>query len=360
MQAEINTFEAPVISSGRAVTLIAVLVLGAVVLCLLSLLLPFDPYIQYQQLTGSDLFRSRWVYERIHFDKTPIDVAIVGTSRVEAAISPSVLEQELSAKFGRPIHVANLAIPDEGRNLHYLFVKDLLQYHPEVRIVLLSVSEQADTTHPAFRYLASVQDLLHAPLLINHYYVLDAAILPYRQLSYFVQSKFPKWFGVSHTLRADYHGANWDPTYSFYLPSGRLVDRNMVGSPAKLEVGSQVRTAMLGGVWRKPSRWHTLNNPVEPEYTKRLAHLADSHCTEVLFVHLPYYKNPPHIYDEGLYQSLGPLLDARELSGDPRLYADPEHFNRSGTDLVSKWLWTSMAPYLGPLNSPGCQNTKPE
>jgi hypothetical protein len=337
--------------SGKALWLIALLGLGFAAWCVLTTLLPYDRYIQYQQLTDGDLFRSLWVYERIHYDKTPIDVAIIGTSRVEAAISPVILEQKLTAKLGRPI---NLAIPDEGRNLHYLFARELLENHPETRMILLSVNEQADVTHPGFRYLGSAEDLLRAPLFLNHYYFLDAAILPYRQMSYFVQSQFPGWFGVSHTLRSDYLGATFDPTFSFTLPSGRVVDRYMVGDPAKLEALSKERTQMLGGTWHPASRWHQLNNPIEPEYTKRLAKLAAEHCAEVVFVHLPYYKIPEHIYDEGFYQRLGPLLDARELSTDPHLYADLEHYNRYGTEQVAKWLGDALTPHLGPLESAAC------
>ena len=208
-------------------------------LCVCSHLLPHDRYIRYQQLTDSDLFRTRWVYERIHYDKTPIDVAIIGSSRVEAAISAPILEKELSEKLGRPIHVANLAIPQEGRNLHYLVARELMENHPETRIILLSVVEKADLTHPAFRYLADPIDVLQAPLLLNHYYFLDAAFLPYRQMSYFVQTHFPAWFGVSRTFRTDYMGTGMDTTHSFYLPSGKLVDRYARDAAREADAGSR-------------------------------------------------------------------------------------------------------------------------
>ena len=354
MQIEINPFDEAFLSARKGMILLVLLVCSFAAYCVLATMLPHDRYIRFQQLRASDLFRSRWIYERIHYDKTPIDVAIVGTSRVEAAVSAVVLEKELSAKFGRPIHVANLAMPDEGRNLHYLLVKELLDTHPETRIILLSVSEQADATHPAFRNLADAGDLLRAPLLINHYFVLDAAILPYRQMSYFLQSKFPRWFGVSRSFRPDYWGTDFDPTYSFTLPSGKVVDRYLVAPPEKLEAGSRKLTSTLGGTWHEPSAWHRLNNPEEPVYTTRLVEVAKEHCVEVIFVHLPYYKTPPHIFDDSFYRNLGPFLDARELSGDPSHYADTEHFNRAGTELVSRWLWREIGSYLAPLDGPAC------
>jgi hypothetical protein len=359
MKAEINTFEAKLIPQARAWCLIGLLALCFSLYCALSYFLPHDRYVRYQQLADSDLFRSRWVYERIHYDKTPIDVAVVGSSRLETSISAPILERELTEKFGRPIHVANLAIPEEGRNLFFLVVRELLENHPETRIILLSVPENADLSHPAFRYLADPIDLLRAPLFVNHYYFLDAAFLPYRQMSYFVQSVFPEWFGLSRTFRKDYAGTGFDTTYSFHLPSGKLVDRYQVIPPDKLDAGYRRMISALGTEWHRPSRWYALNNPLEEEYTKRIVDAARKHCTEAIFVRLPFYNSPPHMYDEAFYGGLGPILDAEALKGNPRNYQDEVHFNRSGTDLVSAWLKQAIDPYLGPLefSASGCNRS---
>ena len=351
MATEINTFEEELLSPGRAWFFLALLAIFFVLWCVVSYLLPHDRYIRFQQLTSSDLFRSRWVYERIHYDKTPIDVAILGSSRLETSVSAPILEKELSEELGRPIHVANLAIPQEGRNLHYLVARELVENHPEARIILVSVVENADLSHPAFRYLADPADLLLAPLFVNHYYFTDAAFLPYRQLSYFIQTCFPRWFGVSRDFRKDYAGTNFDTTYSFYLPSGKLVDRNHVMPPERLDAGYRRIMAGLGGGWHQPSRWHTLNNPLEDEYTKRIVAVAQKHSVETIFVRLPFYKSPPGMYDEGFYRSLGPLLDAEGLTTDPQYYGDEGHFNRSGTNLVSPWLDGAIQPYLSPLKT---------
>ena len=355
MSAEINTFTEEFVPRRRAWQLLALFAFSFVSYCILSYFLPHDRYIRYQQLADSDLFRTRWVYERIHYDKTPIDVAIIGSSRLETSVSAPILQKELSEKFGRPIYVANLAIPQEGRNLHYLVARELLENHPETRIILVSVVERADLSHPAFRYLADPIDLLRAPLFINHYYFLDAAFLPYRQISYFLQSQFPTWFGVSRTFRKDYAGTGFDTTYSFYLPSGKLVDRYRVLPKEVLDRDSQQNIQELGGTWRPSSKWHALNNPLEDEYTKRLVAVAREHCAETIFVRLPFYKSPPHMYDEAFYASLAPLLDAEQFNGNFRNYGDRGHFNRSGTDLVSSWLDEAITPYLSPLkNSASC------
>ena len=352
MTSTTGTFDEALLTPRRAWTCLALFALCFAVYFAIAFLLPHDRYIRYQQFTDSDLFRTRWVYERIHFDKTPIDVAIIGSSRVEAAISAPILEKELSEKFGRTIHVANLAVPQEGRNLHYLIARELIENHPETKMILVSVVEEADLSHPAFRYFADPGDLVRAPLLVSHYYFPDAAFLPYRQLSYFMQTLFPPWFGVSRSFRSDYAGTNFDTTYSFHLPSGKLVDRYYIQPKEKLDAESQQRIQELGGSWHPPSAWQAANAPLEREYTKRLVSVAKEHCVETVFVRLPFYNSPAHIYDEAFYSGLSPLLDAEQLSGDPHNFQDMGHFNRYGTDLVTPWLKEAISPYLAPLQDP--------
>lgn len=353
MTAEIETFDEEFIPHRHAWILLFLFGIGFALWCVLSCLLPHDRYIRYQQsqLVDTYLFRARWVYERIHFDKTPIDVAIVGSSRVEGTISAPVLETELSERFHHPIHVVNISIPNEGRNLHYLITRELLEHHPETRILLVSVVERADITHPSFRYLADVSDLLRAPLLINHYYFLDVAFLPLRQMSYFLQTYMPSWFGMSRSFRKDYLGTVLDTTSSFHLPNGKLVDRYHVAPRQELSMESRQMIAKYGGQWHPRSRWDALNNPLETEYTKQLVTIAQKHCAEVIFVHIPLYNGTPNMYDKAFYSGLGPVLDAQQYNDNPDDYADVEHFNHYGAEVVSKWLKSSIDPYLRPLDS---------
>ncbi|MEM9311375.1 MAG: hypothetical protein AAGA34_07995, partial [Pseudomonadota bacterium] len=53
----------------------------------LSLFLPHDRYTRYQQLGDTLHFRSIWAYERIVYDPAPIDIAILGNSRLRAGVS---------------------------------------------------------------------------------------------------------------------------------------------------------------------------------------------------------------------------------------------------------------------------------
>jgi hypothetical protein len=348
-------FQEEVVPSGKAWQMLALLLVAVAAFCVLAVLLPSERYIRFQQFDHSDLFKLRWDYERLHFDHSPIDIAIIGSSRVEAALSAPELADALSRKLGRPIHVANIAIPYEGRNLHYEIARELIATHPEVKMILLSVEERADISHPGFRYISDVSEVLHAPLWINHYYAVDAAFLPYRQMSFFFQSLFPDWFSVSRTPRKDYLGTDWDSTQNFQIPGGRFLNRYTVAQPDKLEKEAEERRAEVGpgGYWAPPSAWYRLNAPLEPEYTERLVAMAKRNGTTVIFVHMPFYKSIPGEYDHRFYESLGPLLDAQQFCGDPHLFADAAHFNRYGIRKLSPWLEEALTPYLGALGPSG-------
>jgi hypothetical protein len=342
------------VPSGKAWGMMAVIVAGVAVFSVFAVLLPHERYIRFQQFDHSDLFKLRWDYERLHFDSTPIDVAIIGSSRVEAALSGPELAASLSKKVGRPIHVANIAIPYEGRNLHYEIARDLLATHPEVKLILLSVEERADVSHPAFRYVSDVSEVLNAPLWISHSYAVDAAFLPYRQMSYFIQSQFPAWFSVSRTPRSDYLGTGWDSTQSFQIPGGRRIDRYLVANPEKLAAEAQDLKGQIGygdGNWVRPSAWYTLNEPLEPQYTERLVAMAKARGAQPIFIHMPFYNSVPGQFDHGFYEKLAPLLDAQQFCNDPHDYADAAHFNRYGIAKISPWLDSSLDPYLGLLRS---------
>ena len=74
-------------------------------------LLPENDY-QRWQLQDPD-GRLRWIYERIHFDPTPIDIAIVGPSREQLGFSPPP-SSKISRSTAGALNVVNFAMPAPG------------------------------------------------------------------------------------------------------------------------------------------------------------------------------------------------------------------------------------------------------
>lgn len=315
-----------------------------------TLLLPHDPYIRYQQLLPTLQYRAVWGYERMAFDKTPIDVAIIGNSRLQAAISSPALEDRLTRELGRPIHVANLSMPQEGQNVHYVIARQLMRTHPEVKLIIFSAIEQMPREgHPAFRNIAEASDLVSAPVLLNTEYFSDLSYVPYRQMSLFVQTLFPEAFG-NHVAfdAANYIGPRFDSTRSFDTPTGGHVDRDGIHTAEELMPDARVRatsiTPPLLPAWAKDQEFAK-----ERFYTREIADLANANGTRLVFLYTPIFHFEMPVQDADFYTARGSLLEARFLAADPRNFSDYGHVNRIGAAKVTQWLGDRMveAGWLG-------------
>src|SRR5271156_134290 len=79
-------------------------------------LLPENDYQRWQLVDGTIYGQLRWIYERIHFDPKPIDIAILGSSRTQLGLSAATVERELALR-GKPANVVNFSLVGEGRNI---------------------------------------------------------------------------------------------------------------------------------------------------------------------------------------------------------------------------------------------------
>jgi len=319
--------------------LVCLALFSFVVLCGATFLLPQDRYVRYQQLEKTLQFRTVWGYERIVYDPTPIDVAVIGNSRLEAGISAPVLGHNLTAALGRRIHVANLAMPQEGRNAHYTVLKNLLDHRPEVKLVVISVIEQmARESHPAFRNLADPSEFVPAPLLLNTAYFTDLLFQPYRQMSVFVQSLWPGPFGVRRQfVPGRYAGTDLDTTLSFDSPEGSHVDRDQIHTRSELELAAKERISGIHHPFLPP--WAARYEFAEDRhYTEAMAALARAHHVRVVFVFAPVFDSGEYVAEAAYYRQFGSILDGRFLANEPSNYSDYGHLNRVGSARFTGWL----------------------
>ncbi|MDE8652203.1 hypothetical protein [Novosphingobium album (ex Liu et al. 2023)] len=319
--------------------------------CGLALLLPHSRYIRYQQLAGSAMAPGVWIFERTRFDRTPIDVAIVGASRTEVAISAPRLQAILSHRLGRPIHVANLAMPKDGRDLHYALTRQLLETHPEVRLIIYSVIEHPSRTgHPAFRSVADSRDVVSEPLLLNPSYLENLAYLPYRQISLFVQTLLPKLFAVRTRFDSHaYWGTDYDSTRSYRSSNGGWVDRDSIRSSKELAT-SAAREFSIRKPRFLPTSGRDYEYAIERQYTEKIYHLARQHGMKIAFIYLPVYAHAAPIEDLDFYRSKGRYFNASFMAGDFRNYSDYGHANRIGSARVTDWLAGQLS--MDDLNRP--------
>ena len=340
---------------------LGLILLTAVMLTAGALWLPHDPYIRYQQFSSGDLGRLRWVHERIHFDATPIDVAIVGSSRIEAAVSAPALERALGQELGRQVHVANLAVPMDGRDLHYVLVAALLQRHPETRMVLMSLGEPVRRTHPAFKDVAEVAQVLRSPIWINYYWLENAAGLPYRNLELFVQTLWPSAFGVRRVFEpGTYAGTDFDTTRSFRLDSGRFVNREAFPDVEAMDQEARERLPAEASRSKLSRITGSSDNIVEETYTEIAASKLRARCGSLVLLALPVYRGTWSDVDVAGNQLWAPvLLPPASIGSVAADFSDAGHLRRAGIDKVTAWLPGALRPYLDVLRPTGTTCIRP-
>jgi hypothetical protein len=317
--------------------------------------LPHNPYIRYQMLRNTLHERAQWIYERTHFDPTPIDIIVVGPSRSASAIDAPLLSQLLSDRLGRPIHTVNFSFSQRGEDLNYAIVKETLKSkHPAV--ILDAVIEQQERGgHPAFRDLADTRDILQAPLLFNKNYASNLARLPYRQLELAWYSLFPQAGGFNPDFDpARYAGTDLDrkhfPWREQDEQTGATTEMNKqlpaVYLQKNIEVASQMYTA---GIRRRilPSFLEYKEFAVARTSYEGIATLAAQHGAKLALLYQPYYRGPAQPFDSTYYEKIGPILNpASFISRDAKNYEDVAHYSDEGARRMTEWLATELQPML--------------
>ncbi|MFC7478313.1 hypothetical protein ACFQS7_28520 [Dankookia sp. GCM10030260] len=310
-----------------------------------SLAIPHDRYIRWQEMRSEAWARLGWIYERVHFDPTPIDIAFIGTSHSMNGVDGAAVQAALATAGGGCRHVVNFGFPSYGRNLHWLIARELLE-HREVRTLVLEVFEnESRKAHPFFINVADVSDIVEAPLLINLNYVTDIAQLPARQVMLGLKTLLPERFGLRRSFDpARYDGHDVDNTRQVQVGGVALTPlRDRVLPPAQLDrVAARMRAAkntnMLG------ARFEALEYRYPRYYLDRILDLARQRGVTVKFLYLPgyaYVGAAPR--DPGLYAGHGEVLATGDLLADPGYWYDPDHLNLQGAAVLSARLGRLLA-----------------
>ena len=323
--------------------MLGVALLAAVAACLL----PDDPYMRFATLDATIQNRIRWIYERVHFDPTPIDIAVIGPSRSGAAVSSPRLEADLRAA-GHDWHTVNFSLPENGRDLALVVTEELLATkHP--RLIVIGVIEKPSRFgHPAFKYVAPRADVVDPAYFGNLNYLANLIYLPYRQLRLAAARVVPGHFGLPARFDpARYAGPNDDTTITYRAGDDTLVERNRVVAPVELTAGvvryeRGVRPPLLG------SRGADVEFGDERTYVRRIAALARAHGVPVVFLFLPYYTGPAAVQERALYEQYGAVIDASFVARRSEWFSDVAHLNHVGAQVLTDWLAPQLAARTAP------------
>jgi hypothetical protein len=311
-----------------------------------TLLLPTNDYQRYQLLRGTIHDRAHWIYERIHFDPTPIDVVIIGSSRTGAGVDPGRLGRDTG------LNVVNFSLPEAGRNINHAIIEEMLKAK-QPRLLVIGVTEKPSRFgHSAFRYLASPADLLNPGYLGNFNWLPDLAYLPYRQLYLFAAWLAPGAMGMpKHFDPARYDGPAYDTTQDIVMPDGHIKRTDIAAPMAellrgvkKLEAGN--RPAIL------PARFADIEFGDDRSYVRRIVALAKARGIRVAFLAIPYYTGTSDVQEAPLYERFGPIWNAGFFASHPADYSDYAHLNRGAARQLTDWLAPKITAALAPSPRP--------
>jgi hypothetical protein len=287
-------------------------------------LLPENDY-QRWQLQDPD-GRLRWIYERIHFDPTPIDVAIVGPSRAQLGLSAAAVEQDL-AKRGKAAHVASFALPGAGRDIQWAILNELFKAKSP-KVVVLEVEEDPyPFGHFFFKYAAPAEAIVFPPSPFLHNYLYNLAYLPVRKLTLFGANLFPDLFGISKQFDPEHYAKNrTDFSTNFPDESGKLVnmERQVPRETLLAEPRIPVPRTLIARLLTR------LNGGEDHLFIQKIAREAKAHGAQVVFVYLPIFEGPGTISDQVFLEQFGPILNYGDLAPRDELFENWSHLNHSG------------------------------
>jgi hypothetical protein len=322
------------------------IMLGVALLsAVLAAALPDTPYQRWSSLEKTIQNRLRWIYERIHYDPAPIDVAVLGPSRAGAGMSAPRVQEQLAA-LGKPVGVVNFSLPENGSDLHWVVENELLSKRSPKLIIIVVIEKPSRYGHPAYKYIAPAGAVIDPAYLGNLNYLSNLIYLPYRQLRLFAAQFAPAAFDLPAGFDpARYAGTSFDSTNSFVTGDGIRVERNSIVPVAELEAGVKryekgVRPPILS------PRFADQEFGDERAYVRRMAAAARARGARVAFLFLPYYTGQTVIQERAFYEGFGPVLDAGFMSTHPEYFSDVAHLNHQGALVVSDWLAPQVAALL--------------
>lgn len=258
-----------------------------------------------------------WIFDRITHNATPTDIAFIGSSHTIHAFQ----EKEIEQIFENQYHVANFGYCRFGRNLEFVFIKELLKYKSPRLLVIEVHEDEPKNSHDIYPYLAGTTDLLSTPTLVNRDYFADV----FTGLSARMEQ-----FKSNYIFFEKYPAPDLNP-YG-YGESDRI-------APAEeLKLNEQVWSKRLKN--RLNAQFENIQLKYPLAYLNKSLGLAKAKNIQVIYVYLPEYgsglKEPLRMKE---YEKTGEVLILPDsILKNTGNWMDATHFNNKGAKLVSIWM----------------------
>lgn len=275
--------------------------------------------------------KALWVKEKIFGSHEDYDTIFLGTSHTLCAIDPRLVRPEAALND----KALNLAICWGGRNLYYIFARDLLANHKVKNLVVEVCSyKPKHVFHPAFRFYCNTKD------------VFDGPPLSVKLFSLFHKKMFT-------TRLSDICAALLKPPVVYlrakleaFSPYKNVYDSSLLGfapgdlSPDKAKQIEEAFKQDPAQVVKAKDHTSLLDPPYSDwfYYLHKISNLAKEHGTHLYILYLPSRNYP--IPADGFVQELSRIgtLIIPDLEKIYRydLWFDNGHLNSRGAAILSK------------------------
>lgn len=316
--------------SGRCISIIF---LVTVLLTVSVALLPISPRRHFHSLDDSYFANLGSLYDRLHHDSRPVDVAILGASHIVLGVDTPTLIAHVNTSYQRS-EIVNLAIPEPGRNLDWAIARQLFE-QKKPKLLIIGVSEHPIRFgHRAFKYVASQDELVDPLFIANASFVPDLMYLPYRQMHTGLEAltePIPSYSALPQEVAADTlarHERSQHPQWT----------REKIRYYARWKY--RVHPPFL------PRQFADIEYGMERASIRRIVALAQAHHCKVMFLFIPVYGSSKIIQEREFYTQYGPIIEFSDLADDIRLYWDSRHLAPEGARIVADRLAPVIAAAL--------------
>ena len=295
------------------------MLVGALATVIFLFALPKDRLIAFANMR-QDYIKGHWYYDRLFRDPRPIDVAFIGTSHTNGDIKDGLVERLLRERYGRKLHVANLGLPEHGRNLHHMVARDLFETKSPRLLVLEVKAYESRKSHHLYGRLARVDDIIRPAAAINPSVFRDVLSGLRWQLEQFVlPESLPKYSSL--------------PDYGFHNN-----DKGVRLTAAEMEKQVEKRKKVAVESYLG-DRWDAIEFMFPRHYVSKIVEMARSRDTRIAFIYLPYFGAPPTPRDYERYLQVGDVwLPPPRIMDDPGYWKDFGHLNTWGAVELAPWV----------------------
>jgi hypothetical protein len=303
-----------------------------------------------------------FLHRQIFEEKSDVDIAFIGSSRMWAGIDTPQVQAALSKKLGRPAVVLTLAWSWLGFDANYFITQDLLQ-NRKVRLIVFDDEYRADdVAHVAathwFRFGDNAAALAGLPLRLQMSYYFASILGMPRNLLSCLRPNLPEARASSENLCAQSsHDRLGAFTNERWMYPGRPF--------AEFVPQGDARPADVSVYSAATKNQFRFSGPATPpwqlQFAKKFAGLAQAHGTRLVFLHLcPVYSdnetNSPAVQERECWpdvlnsnvtmMGIPPARLYAGIRGEdlPKLFYTPDfyHFNKNGAAFFTRLITPAL------------------